>query len=78
VRLVEGVDKVLNLGHGEFTDAEQARLGRDFVTERLANLRGAKGQFEVVELVQPLEGKEDALSCFRPEKAVYGRGEERR
>ena len=46
---VVGVDKVLDFGHLEFADSEEAFGGGDFVSEGVADLGAAEGHLAVVE-----------------------------
>lgn len=43
--LVGGVHKVLNLAHGELSDADEAGAGRDLVAEGSSDLRRRERQF---------------------------------
>mmetsp|Transcript_16034 Transcript_16034/g.50106 ORF Transcript_16034/g.50106 Transcript_16034/m.50106 type:complete len:415 (+) Transcript_16034:806-2050(+) len=80
VRLGVLADKVLNLCEGELTNAQEALTRRNFVAERLTNLRAAKGEAASVELEESLKVDKDALGRLGPQEArlVAGRTNLRR
>lgn len=59
--LVLGIDKVLDLSHGELTDTKETLAGRDLVTEAEANLGSCEGQTTIVELDEAAEVDEHTL-----------------
>lgn len=70
VGFVLWVDKVLDFGHGELTDAEETCAWRNLVTEGAANLGGGEGDATVVEFEQTREVEEMALCSFRAKIAM--------
>ena len=64
MRLVVGVDKVLDLGLRELAHAQQPRARRDLVAVAAADLRRREGQLAAVVVEQVAEVDKDALwSC---------------
>ena len=66
--LALGVDEVLDLGHGEFADADEPTARRDFIAVRCPDLRDGHGHTAIVEVVQSAEVNEHALRRFRAQK----------
>ena len=65
------VAEVLDFGHLELADSDQARPRRNLVSESISDLCGCKGESSLVELKEPLEVDKDALGSFRTEKSFH-------
>lgn len=70
VVLVCRIQKVLDFSHGELSHSDEARAGRDLVSEGVADLGAGKGQSTLVELQQALEIDKDALGRLWAEVAL--------
>ena len=68
------VAEVLDFGHLELADSDQARPRRNLVSESISDLCGCKGESSLVELKEPLEVDKDALGSFRTQKAFHSAG----
>ena len=64
-----GVDKVLDLGEGELSHAEQPGAGRDLVPERLPDLGDGERDPTAVVVEDALEVHENALGGLRAQEA---------
>lgn len=70
VVLVEGIDKVLDLSHGELSDSQKARSGGNLVSERLADGGRGKGHLGVVAVKELVEVEELSLGSLGPKEAL--------
>lgn len=70
VILLQRVDVVLDLSHGELSDSEQTGAWRDLVPKRTTDLGGSKGDLAVIEGEETVEVEEMALSGLWSEVAV--------
>ena len=74
VRLIVGVNEVLDLSHGELSDTEESLTRRDFITETKANLGGSEGHAAIVELDQSAEVDEDTLGSLGTKVTLHVAG----